>query len=75
MKIIREIIGITIFNILVATRNIYLLVKIPIEGKKEKNIFDQDVGLLETCLESVPSAFIITAVIMVSTGENMNIWY
>ena len=40
-------------------------------GKKKKKIFDQEVGLLETCLESVPSVFIIT-VMMVSTGENMN---
>jgi len=58
-----------------AARIIYLLVKNPDEGKKKKKIFDQDVGLLETCLESVPSAFIIT-VIWVSAGhlygENMN---
>ena len=35
--------------------------KPPPEGKKKKEIFYQDVGLLETCLESVTSAFINTA--------------
>ena len=71
----REIIGIFIFNISEAARIIYLLVKNPSEGKKKKKIFDQDVGLLETCLESVPSVFIIT-VILVSRndGENLRIF-
>jgi len=45
-----------------AARIIYLLVKNPAEGKKKKKIFDQDIGLLETYLESVPSAFIITVI-------------
>ena len=47
------------------------MVKNPSEGLKKKKIFDQDVGLLETCLESVPSTFIIT-IIAASTRENMN---
>ena len=54
-----------------AARIINLLVKNPSEGKKKKKIFDQDVGLLETCLESVPSAFIIT-VIWLSAGDDKN---
>ena len=57
-----------------ATRNIYLLVKIPTEGKKEKNIFDQDVGLLETCLESVPSAFIMTVMIVSAFTVTASEW-
>ena len=68
-----DCIEIIIFNISEAARIIHLLVKKPSEGKKKKKIFDQDIGLLETCLESVPSAFIIT-VIMISAanGENLN---
>ena len=58
------------FNISEAARIIYLLVKNPSEGKKKKKIFDQEIGLLETCLESVPSVCIIT-VIWVSSGENL----
>ena len=60
-----------IFDISEAARIIYLLVKNPSEGKKKKKIFDQEVGLLETCLESVPSVFIIT-VIWISASENIN---
>ena len=66
---------IIVFNISEAASIIYLLLKNPPEGKKKKKIFDQDVGLLETCFESVPSACIIT-VIWLKTGrfirENMN---
>ena len=51
-----------------AARIIYLLVKNPSEGKKKKKLFDQDVGQLETCLESVPSVFIMT-VILFSSGD------
>ena len=61
-----------IFDISEAARIIYLLVKNPAEGKKKKKIFDQDVGLLETCLESVPSAFIITVIFLSTLGENLN---
>ena len=68
----REIIGIIIFNISEAARIINLLVKNPAEGKKKKKIFDQYVGLLETCLESVPSAFIITVIFLSTLGENLN---
>jgi len=56
----------------VAARIIYLLVKNPSEGKKKKKNFDQDIGLLETCLESVPSAFIIT-VIMISADDYVSL--
>ena len=55
-----------------AARIIYLLFKNPSEGKKKKKIFDQGVGLLETCLESVPSAYIITIIMLTANGENMN---
>ena len=55
-----------------AARIIYLLVKNPFEGKKKKKIFDQDVGLLETCLESVPSTFIITVIWLTAIGVNLN---
>merc|ERR1719510_2347070 len=51
-----------------AARIIYLLVKKPSEGKEKKKIFDQDVGLFESCLEAVPSAFIMTA-IFTATGR------
>ena len=67
----REIIGIIIFNISVVARIIYLLVKKPSDGQKEQKIFDQEVGLMETCLESVPTVFIMI-IISSSTGENMN---
>ena len=67
----REIIGIIIFNISEAARIIYLLVKCPPKGKKKKKIFDQDVGLLESFVESVPSVFIYT-VIVFSAGQNLN---
>ena len=67
----REIIGIIIFNISVVARIIYLLVKKPSEGQKEKKIFDQEVGLMETCLESVPTVFIMIIIIFL-TSENMN---
>ena len=59
----RGIIRIIIFNISEAARIIHILVKNPSEGRKKKKIFDQDVGLFETCLESVPSAFIITIIL------------
>ena len=40
---------------------------------KKKKIFDQDVGLLEACLESVPSAFIISFISIVAfKSENIN---
>jgi len=51
-----------------AARIIYHLVTKPSEGKKKKKIFDQDVGSLETCLESVPSTFIITAIWILATS-------
>ena len=61
-----------------AARIINLLVKSPSEGKKKKKIFDQEVGLLETFLESVPSTLILTIVFIMAKhgpGENMNnIW-
>ena len=43
----------------------------------KKKIFDQDVGLLETFLESVPSTYIITVIYILSIySENMkDIWY
>ena len=63
--------GIVIFNISEAARIIQLLVKNPSEGKKKKKMFDQEVGLLEACLESVPSTFIIT-VIWASAGDLAN---
>ena len=71
-KSLREIVGINILYISVAARIIYLLVKNPSEGKKKKKIFDQDVGLLETCLESVPSTFIITVIWLTAIGVNLN---
>ena len=49
---------------------IYLLVRNPSEGRKKKKIFDQELGLLETCVESVLSGFIIT-VIWVSVGGTL----
>ena len=67
-----KIIGKDIFEISEAARIIYLLVRNPSEGKKKKKIFDQEVGLLETCLESVPSGFLITF-IWVSEGGKKNI--
>ena len=48
------------------------MVKNPSEGKKKNKIFEQDLGLLETCLESVPSALIITVIWVRATGENLN---
>ena len=57
-------IGRIIFNISEVARIIYLLVKKPLEGKKRMKLFHQDVGLLETCLESVPSAFIMTVILV-----------
>ena len=54
----------------VAARIIYLLVKKPSEGQKKKKIFDQEVGLLEACLESAPSVFIMT-LILFSACENI----
>ena len=56
-----------IFNFQESARIIYLLVKNPSKGQKKLKIFDRDLGLLETCLESVPSTFILT-VIWVSAG-------
>ena len=47
------------------------MLKNPSEGKKKKKIFDQDVGLLESFVESVPSVFIYT-VIVFSAGQNLN---
>merc|ERR1719510_2324590 len=52
-----------------AARIIYLLVKKPSEGKEKKKIFDQDLGLFETCLESVPSAFIMTVIFVEATYQ------
>ena len=57
---------INVDNISEAARIIYFLVKNPSEGKKKKKIFDQEIGLLETCLESVPSGFIITVIYVLS---------
>ena len=56
---------------------IYFLVKNPSKGEKKKKIFDQDVGLLETCLESVPTVFIMTIIYFTASGargknEKMN---
>ena len=65
-------------NTLEAFRIIYFLVRNPSEGKKKKRIFDEGVGLLESCLESVPSVFIFS-VIVVSAGEKIKqyliFWY
>ena len=78
---VREIIkrnnGIIIYNISEAARIIYILVKKPSEGKKKKKILDQDVGLLETFLESVPSSYVITFIFLSAFyGEDKNnIWY
>ena len=66
-----------IFNISVAVTLIILLVKNPSKGEKKKEIFNQDVGLLETCLESVPTVFIMTIIYFTASGargknEKMN---
>ena len=71
LSLSREIIGIIIFIISEAARIIYLLVKNPSEGRKEKKIFYQEIGLLETCLESVPTAMIMS-VIWASASESRN---
>ena len=61
------------FNISEAARIIYFLLKNPYEGKKKKKIFDQELGLLETCLESVPSTYIITVIwFSAFNGENLD---
>ena len=66
-------VGKNIFKISEAAKIINLLVRNPSKGKKKKKIFDQDVGLLETCLESVPSAFFMTVMWIKATGGNLNI--
>lgn len=51
-----------IIRILEAARIIYLLAKNPSEGRKEKKIFDQDLGLFEALLESVPSVIVLSII-------------
>ena len=68
---LRETSGIIIYNISEAAKIIYHLWTDPAEGKKKKKEFDQEIGLHETFLESVLSAYFIT-VIMVTAfrGES-----
>ena len=41
----------------------------PAEGKKKKKEFDQEIGLHETFLESVPSAFIMTVIMILAMNS------
>ena len=66
---LRKTSGIIIYNISEAAKIIYHLWTDPAEGKKKKKEFDQEIGLHETFLESVPSAFIITVIMAISYGE------
>ena len=61
-----------IIHILEAARIIYLLTKNPSEGKRKKKIFDQDLGLFEALLESVPSV-IVLSIISVFGGKQCEI--
>ena len=49
-----------IFDIPEAAKLIYSIYKNPAKGKKEKKDYDQNIGLHEVFLESVPSTLIIT---------------
>ena len=41
------------------------------KGKKEKKEFDQNIGLHEVFLESVPTALIITVIFVKAFGKNI----
>ena len=41
------------------------------KGKKEKKEFDQNIGLHEVFLESVPTALIITVIFVTALGKNI----
>jgi len=45
-----------------AAKLIYSIYKDPVKGKKEKKDYDQNIGLHEVFLESVPTALIITVI-------------
>ena len=49
-------------NISEAVKLIYSIYKDPVKGRKKKREFDQNVGLHEVLLESVPTAFVITVI-------------
>ena len=52
-----------------AGKLIYSIYKDPVKGKKEKKQYEENIGLHEVFLESVPTAFIIS-IIMVSAGKD-----
>lgn len=54
-----------------AAKLIYSIYRDPVKGKKEKKDYDQNIGLHEVFLESVPTALIIT-VIAVKVADNNN---
>ena len=41
------------------------------KGKKEKKDYDQNIGLHEVFLESVPTALIITVILVKANGKNI----
>ena len=51
-----------------AAKLISSLYKDPVKGKKEKKEFDQNIGLHEVFLESVPTALIITVIMIKTLG-------
>ena len=57
-------------NISEASKVIQLLYKDPGKGKKERRLFQQNIALHETFLESVPTVFIITYIVVIGYG-----WY
>ena len=47
---------------------IFSIYKDPRKGKREKKDFDQNIGLHEVFLESVPTVFIVTVILASALG-------
>ena len=64
---------IIISNIPEAARLILAILRDPETGVKKKSLYEQNVGLFETFLESVPTTLILTYMWVSSIGGRSNI--
>ena len=64
---------IIISNIPEAARLILAILRDPETGIKKKSLYEQNIGLFETFLESVPTTFILTYIWVSATSGRSNI--
>ena len=57
--------------VLEALKIVRMLWQNPLEGERRKELYEQQIGLLEVLLEAVPTAFVTTILMEKNTGYSI----